>query len=325
MALPPAARISEPQRMSMPTSEESAEVAPPPAIAQKPSATASKLTTAPMNAGVAISAPGTQSQTAVFATYTAPASLDARVAKAVSMLQAPPATWVSDPHVIMALTYSDAFIGAPGHVAGSRLDSEAKKGYPDKVTIRAVVDAMGEKRPDYRVRFFTAMDKLLAAHQLADATIKPLDHFDPGDPRQPNHPDAIDLFVTREADPANPVRSMRPGVVISAEQGWSKDTPAATSSALGGNVVTIYDSKRRETYRYAHLSVVNVRPGEVVPAGTAIALVGSTGEGASQHGHGKHLHFEIRTFPLGMSSQATSVLDKELRVRIANASANPIE
>ncbi|MGW2960409.1 M23 family metallopeptidase [Streptomyces sp. NPDC001220] len=44
--------------------------------------------------------------------------------------------------------------------------------------------------------------------------------------------------------------------------------------------------------QYAHLSVVNVRPGQPVSAGQRIGSAGSTG-----NADGPHLHFEVRTGP----------------------------
>ena len=55
-----------------------------------------------------------------------------------------------------------------------------------------------------------------------------------------------------------------------------------------GNLVTLRHEDGFET-RYAHLSEVDVKVGEVVESGAEIGKVGSTG-----HSTGPHLHFEIR-------------------------------
>lgn len=54
-----------------------------------------------------------------------------------------------------------------------------------------------------------------------------------------------------------------------------------------GNLVAIAHGRRVVT-RYAHLSVMLVRPGEHVTRGQVIGLVGSTG-----HSTGPHLHYEV--------------------------------
>jgi murein DD-endopeptidase MepM/ murein hydrolase activator NlpD len=55
-----------------------------------------------------------------------------------------------------------------------------------------------------------------------------------------------------------------------------------------GNVVVVRHPSGIETY-YAHLSKLNVKPGQEVKAGEVLGLGGNTG-----HSHGSHLHFETR-------------------------------
>lgn len=57
-----------------------------------------------------------------------------------------------------------------------------------------------------------------------------------------------------------------------------------------GNIVVIRHFNGLETY-YAHLSRINVKPGDQVKAGDIIGLGGSTGRS-----RGSHLHFEVRYF-----------------------------
>ncbi|MFI8305181.1 M23 family metallopeptidase [Streptomyces sp. NPDC085927] len=73
------------------------------------------------------------------------------------------------------------------------------------------------------------------------------------------------------------------GTVVKAGGNGAGDGPAY------GNAVVI--NHGNGTYsQYAHLSQVNVQPGQVVKTGQKIALSGNTGNSS-----GPHLHFEIRT------------------------------
>ena len=53
-----------------------------------------------------------------------------------------------------------------------------------------------------------------------------------------------------------------------------------------GNIVTLRDESGN-TYKYAHLATMTVKKGQVIPPGTLIGTVGSTGDST-----GAHLHFE---------------------------------
>jgi len=55
-----------------------------------------------------------------------------------------------------------------------------------------------------------------------------------------------------------------------------------------GNLVTVRHDNGFET-RYAHLSAVDVKVGDVVEAGQDVGKVGTTG-----YSTGPHLHFEVR-------------------------------
>ncbi|MFC5953228.1 M23 family metallopeptidase [Streptomyces pratens] len=73
------------------------------------------------------------------------------------------------------------------------------------------------------------------------------------------------------------------GTVVKAGGNGAGDGPAY------GNAVVINHGNGAYS-QYAHLSQVNVQPGQVVKAGQKIALSGNTGNSS-----GPHLHFEIRT------------------------------
>lgn len=72
-------------------------------------------------------------------------------------------------------------------------------------------------------------------------------------------------------------------------------------SSSYGNVVILRHPNGLETY-YAHLSKLNVRPGEYVMAGQEIGLGGNTGRS-----YGSHLHFEIRF--LGQAINPAIIID----------------
>lgn len=82
-----------------------------------------------------------------------------------------------------------------------------------------------------------------------------------------------------------PVEAVHAGTVVKAGPNGAGDGPAY------GNAVVIRHED--DTYsQYAHLSRVDVRPGQRVATGDTVALSGNTGNSS-----GPHLHFEIRTTP----------------------------
>ncbi|MFI6288707.1 M23 family metallopeptidase [Streptomyces sp. NPDC051018] len=82
-----------------------------------------------------------------------------------------------------------------------------------------------------------------------------------------------------------PVKSVGAGTVVKAGPNGAGDGPAY------GNAVVVKHNNGKYS-QYAHLSSVNVVPGQIVKAGQKIALSGNTGNSS-----GPHLHFEIRTTP----------------------------
>lgn len=86
----------------------------------------------------------------------------------------------------------------------------------------------------------------------------------------------IDLG-TRTSTP--PVEAARTGIVTFARGGWN---------AGYGNLVKIDHGNGIET-RYAHLSTIAVKEGDIVGVDTVIGNVGNTGRST-----GNHLHFEVR-------------------------------
>lgn len=81
-------------------------------------------------------------------------------------------------------------------------------------------------------------------------------------------------FITQ---PGAPIAAAAGGVVIAAE--WHHSFGNMVEIDHGGDIVT----------RYAHTSVMLVKPGDIVKRGQKVAEVGSTGRST-----GPHLHFEVR-------------------------------
>ncbi|MFI6941144.1 M23 family metallopeptidase [Streptomyces sp. NPDC050418] len=82
-----------------------------------------------------------------------------------------------------------------------------------------------------------------------------------------------------------PVDAVHAGTVVKAGPNGAGDGPAY------GNAVVIKHANGKYS-QYAHLSKVQVKPGQQVKTGQQIALSGNTGNSS-----GPHLHFEIRTTP----------------------------
>ncbi|WP_251020558.1 M23 family metallopeptidase [Streptomyces sp. ISL-98] len=81
------------------------------------------------------------------------------------------------------------------------------------------------------------------------------------------------------------VEAVHGGTVVKSGPNGAGDGPA-----YGNAIVVKHDNN---TYsQYAHLSRVDVKPGQTVKTGQRIALSGNTGNSS-----GPHLHFEVRTTP----------------------------
>lgn len=116
---------------------------------------------------------------------------------------------------------------------------------------------------------------------------EPLPHFSFG--HGWNHPDAVDLFTTEGTS----ALAFADGIVVVADAQWHPSDQCSSASMKGGNSVILFNYKKNEFYRYAHLRTVCTAPGRLVARGDALGAVGHTGKNASKPGHGGHLHFEI--------------------------------
>lgn len=106
--------------------------------------------------------------------------------------------------------------------------------------------------------------------------------------------EGIDFIAT----PGTPILAAAPGIVLNVER-----------HPEYGNVVDIDHGDELVT-RYAHASLVMVKPGEFVKRGQQIAAVGSTGRST-----GPHLHFEVRL--KGVPQNPARFLDREPAAKLA--------
>ena len=115
------------------------------------------------------------------------------------------------------------------------------------------------------------------------------------------------------ADPGTPVIASAGGVVLTAE-----------SHPQYGNLIEI-DHGNDFSSRYAHLSKIKVKPGQIIKRGQEIALSGNTGRTT-----GPHLHFEVRfkgvaQNPARFLQQGTQMaLNSPDELKPASPSAKPL-
>ncbi|MBS1191490.1 MAG: metalloendopeptidase-like rane protein [Rhodocyclaceae bacterium] len=110
------------------------------------------------------------------------------------------------------------------------------------------------------------------------------------------------------SDPFNGTRALHEGLDFNAEAGTPVYAAAAGAVAVAerhpefGNMIDI-DHGDGLVSRYAHLSQLLVKPGQIVRRGDPIGAVGSTGRST-----GAHLHFEVRM--LGVAQNPTQFLKR---------------
>lgn len=151
-------------------------------------------------------------------------------------------------------------------------------------TITAQADAQGKAAADAKAAAAKAKKD---AAKKADAWVKPVDKYTLG----PVFGKAGGLWTSKHSGQdfsvpsGTPVKSVHKGTVVKAGPWGGGDGPAY------GNAIVIKHASGTYT-QYAHLSAVQVRPGQQVGAGQQIGLAGSTGNST-----GPHLHLEVRTGP----------------------------
>lgn len=105
-----------------------------------------------------------------------------------------------------------------------------------------------------------------------------------------SHQDAENRYALDLAAPeGTPVLAARAGVVMQVQTGMPEASPAQTTDALKrANFIRILHADGSMGL-YAHLSAVEVRPGQSVQTGDRIGLSGNTG-----YSTGPHLHFAVQ-------------------------------
>jgi len=109
------------------------------------------------------------------------------------------------------------------------------------------------------------------------------------------HP-AHDIFVHDDDQDGMDDRTKKPvyviamtdGIVVGAKTDW-----VAQDTLRGGNYLMIFNPNLNRYYYYAHNQNLLVNVGDIVKAGTRIAIVGRTGKNASPARSQTHLHLMV--------------------------------
>ena len=179
--------------------------------------------------------------------------------------------------------FVDLFRAEPGESSGSRLEhvASAEAGVPPRIdeevrepgsyVVRLQPEALHAAR--YTVTIRTGPSLAFPVDGRDDRAVRSYFGAARDGGRRSHH--GIDIFAPR----GTPVVAASPGVVRRVH-----------TSALGGNVVWVYDAERRQSLYYAHLDRQLVSGGERVEPGDTLGLVGNTGNARSTP---PHLHFGI--------------------------------
>ncbi|MGW1377942.1 M23 family metallopeptidase [Streptomyces sp. NPDC002446] len=154
-------------------------------------------------------------------------------------------------------------------------------------TVSAQADAQAKAATDAKAKKAAAAKAKKAAAKKANAWAKPVDKYIlgstyglAGNRWSHNHSGQDFVVPTGTA-----VKSVFKGTVVKAGPYGGGDGPA-----YGNAIVVRHDNGMYS--QYAHLSSIQVQPGQRVGTGQQIGLSGSTGNST-----GPHLHFEVRTGP----------------------------
>jgi len=194
------------------------------------------------------------------------------------------------------------------------LEGNAGADSPSGRAYQAILDALPSVKdaaPAFEAALTALWTDTPGLARLARGPVAPLARsqrwMPPKDSLDASHRYALDIFYTNvrrsgaeETGPA--VRSMTRGIVVAAAGDWKGGDELSSYLSGGlspksGNGAIVFCPDDGRFYAYFHLKDVNVRPGQLIPAGQLLGHGGNTGANARKKGHGEHLHIEIHTGP----------------------------
>ncbi|AMM10151.1 M23 family metallopeptidase [Streptomyces albidoflavus] len=185
--------------------------------------------------------------------------------------------------VASAATGADTAPGAAAGAVAAQADAQSKAATAVKHAEQSKKEAPkgkpAEKKAEKKPESKPAKKKSAWTIPVNNATISAT--YGTGGDRWANKHSGQDYAVSVGTD----VHSAAGGTVVKAGGNGAGDGPAY------GNAVVVKHTDNTFT-QYAHLSQINVSPGQTVKEGQKIALSGNTGNSS-----GPHLHFEVRTSP----------------------------
>ncbi|MFD9172282.1 M23 family metallopeptidase [Streptomyces diastaticus] len=182
--------------------------------------------------------------------------------------------------VASAATGADAAPGAAAGAVAAQADAQSKAAQAVEQSKKEAPEAKQDsKKAAEKKAEKPAKKKSSWTVPVNDATISAT--YGTGGDRWTNKHSGQDYAVSVGTD----VHAAHSGTVVKTGGNGAGDGPAY------GNAVVVKHADKTYT-QYAHLSQINVSPGQTVKEGQRIALSGNTGNSS-----GPHLHFEVRTGP----------------------------
>ncbi|MBL3806047.1 MULTISPECIES: M23 family metallopeptidase [Streptomyces] len=182
--------------------------------------------------------------------------------------------------VASAATGADAAPGAAAGAVAAQADAQSKAAQAVEQSKKEAPEAKQDsKKAAEKKAEKPAKKKSSWTVPVNDATISAT--YGTGGDRWTNKHSGQDYAVSVGTD----VHAAHSGTVVKTGGNGAGDGPAY------GNAVVVKHADKTYT-QYAHLSQINVSPGQTVKEGQKIALSGNTGNSS-----GPHLHFEVRTGP----------------------------
>jgi len=245
---------------------------------------------------------------------------------------------VPDEDYMMAMFYSDSFIDSTFSTVGERFkddESPYAKAYlaqfENLETAQKYKDLHLKVLSEYSHVFTPNLDMTVRGG-LFPSGVEAL--LPPKESLHENHSDAIDIFFT-EADSriidgvevGPEIRTTVAGVVVATSDDWEggdtrDEFVSGGLSPVSGNGVIIYNPATNEYHQYLHLSSVDVKPGDILEAGSPLGRGGNTGINARKEGHGSHLHYVIHE--IADEGGISVVMAEELHDRVTGY-LNPTE